>query len=69
MGLVGVLGGPMGSCRLCISQSGSGNLGEKEKVKESAKEKLKEEVLVTLARLGDSRRYLSQIHSYLFIYM
>ena len=33
MGLVGVLGGPMGSCRLCVSQSGSGKLGKKKKSK------------------------------------
>lgn len=31
MGLVGVLGGPIRSCRLCISQLGSGKLREKEK--------------------------------------
>lgn len=30
MGLVGVLGGPIRSCRLCISQSGSGKLVGKE---------------------------------------
>lgn len=34
MGLVCDLGGPMGSCRLCINQSDSGKLGKKKKVGE-----------------------------------
>lgn len=48
MGLVCDLGGPMGSCRLCISQSHSGKLGKKKKVEESETE----EVLVEMGQNG-----------------
>lgn len=49
MGLVGVLGGPIRSCRLCISQSGSGKLGGKRKSQS-----------VRRRKKGGRRRYLSR---------